>query len=51
MNPRIIQIGITKFVRETNNPNYYNVNGRNWFERLHIRRFPKEEIRLAKLKN
>jgi hypothetical protein len=44
MNPREIKVGRTTWIRENNDPEYYNVNGRNAFERIHIDVFPKEYV-------
>lgn len=42
--PKEIKVGNTIYIQERDNPGQYNVNGRNYFERVHITQFPKEVL-------
>jgi hypothetical protein len=41
--PLKVQIGLNTWIREIDDPEYYNVNGRSYFERLHYTKFPERE--------
>lgn len=46
--PRIITVGGNQYIRENEDPNYYNVNGRMYFERIHIKNFPRDILKQLK---
>jgi hypothetical protein len=45
-NPKFIIVDGKSFIREVDNPNYYNLNGRSYYERIHISNFPSDVTKL-----